>query len=190
MPTAAKNDDLLWLAFRYVAGELDVDESEAFEHRLSQDQAAREAVAEAVGLVQAVALGHSPAHTSLPIRRPRRTAMIGVAAGLAACLALVVVWPLVSRWAAVPAGWNFGGSQTHGPGADVAATWAGIADREDDPPMDVLASLDDQGGLADAGPGSSLDAGVQDDATPPPWLLEAASLRGDGRTGRGVTKEN
>ena len=52
---ARPDSDLSWLAFRYVAGEMDRDEAEAFESRLDQDQSAREAVAEAVALAGAIA---------------------------------------------------------------------------------------------------------------------------------------
>ena len=48
-------NDLGWTAFRYIAGELSSDEAEAFEVRLADDQAAREAVAASVQVTQAVA---------------------------------------------------------------------------------------------------------------------------------------
>ncbi len=54
LPSESKSD-LAWLAFVYVSGELTHAEAEAFERRLAQDQAAREAVAEAVALIGAVA---------------------------------------------------------------------------------------------------------------------------------------
>jgi anti-sigma factor RsiW len=43
-------DDLNWLAFRYVAGELSTDELLAFETRMEADQDAREAVAQTTAL--------------------------------------------------------------------------------------------------------------------------------------------
>jgi anti-sigma factor RsiW len=46
--------DLDWLAFCYAAGELNSTESEQFEARLADDQAAREALARAVELCQTV----------------------------------------------------------------------------------------------------------------------------------------
>jgi len=49
-------DDLNWLAFRYVAGELDEAEMQAFESRLEADQDVREAVAQAVALTRCVAV--------------------------------------------------------------------------------------------------------------------------------------
>lgn len=45
-------DDLHWLAHQYASGDLPPAEAEAFEVRLAEDQAAREAVARAVGLLQ------------------------------------------------------------------------------------------------------------------------------------------
>ncbi len=45
---SATQDNLNWLAFRYVANELDATEASEFESLLTTDQAAREAVARAV----------------------------------------------------------------------------------------------------------------------------------------------
>jgi hypothetical protein len=50
------DNDLNWLAFRYVAGEMPDAELAAFEQSLAESQPAREAVAAAVLLAQAVAL--------------------------------------------------------------------------------------------------------------------------------------
>jgi anti-sigma factor RsiW len=47
-------DELSWSAFRFIAGEMAVEELVSFEARLADDQAAREAVAEAVELFHAV----------------------------------------------------------------------------------------------------------------------------------------
>jgi len=47
--------ELDWLAFRYIANEMTAIEADSFESRLADDQAAREAVARAVELAQAVA---------------------------------------------------------------------------------------------------------------------------------------
>ena len=49
-----KNDELDWLAFRYIAGEMSAEEADVFEARLAVEQDAREAVASAVQLSQAV----------------------------------------------------------------------------------------------------------------------------------------
>lgn len=54
-----QQNELDWLAFQYVAGELDAAEAEHFELRLADDQAAREAVACAVEWTQVVAAAES-----------------------------------------------------------------------------------------------------------------------------------
>ena len=48
--------DLDWLAYQYVAGELREHDALAFEGRLAVDQSAREALAAAVALSQAIAI--------------------------------------------------------------------------------------------------------------------------------------
>jgi hypothetical protein len=48
-------DELDWLAFRYVAEELSADEADAFERLLADDQSARDAVSRAVQTTRAVA---------------------------------------------------------------------------------------------------------------------------------------
>src|SRR5437016_14511109 len=57
--TPDHNNDLDWLAFCCAAGELDADQTEQFEARLADDQAAREALARAVELTQIVAAAES-----------------------------------------------------------------------------------------------------------------------------------
>ncbi len=84
-------NDLDWLAFQYVNDELSAEEAEQFEARLSEDQAAREAVAEAVLLCQAVSAG---AKEVIPLASERRSWLLHAAwaaVGAAACVALVVV---------------------------------------------------------------------------------------------------
>lgn len=58
-------NDIFWTAFRYVHGELNTDEALAFELALETDQAAREAVARAVELGEAVC-AVAAADVSLP----------------------------------------------------------------------------------------------------------------------------
>ncbi|MCI0355640.1 MAG: hypothetical protein L0099_11470, partial [Acidobacteria bacterium] len=45
-----EREELQWLAFRYVAGEMNAAEAEAWERRLADDQAARDAVCQGVAL--------------------------------------------------------------------------------------------------------------------------------------------
>jgi hypothetical protein len=54
-PQQGHDDDLDWLAFCYVAGELDDADRAAFEQLLGESQTARERLAEAVAVVEGVA---------------------------------------------------------------------------------------------------------------------------------------
>lgn len=99
-----ENDEPDLLAFRYVAGELASKEARAFETRMADDQAAREAVSRAVGLAQRLAEARptmwdhaaTPDVAVLPVRTVRsRTLLRAVqslgwmAAGAAAVLLIV-----------------------------------------------------------------------------------------------------
>lgn len=90
-----KPEDVDWLAFCYIAGELSAAEADAFETRMADDQEAREAVARAVGLAFMLAAAGPKARHSRTVsqaastwrhaRMARRVAWATVAA--AACLA-------------------------------------------------------------------------------------------------------
>ena len=102
--------DLDWLAFCYVADELAECERAAFETRLADDQAAREAVARAVELTQSVALAeaHEPVLTPASITRrttwPRRLAWMSVGASAALVLVAVALnWKSLEERLAPPA---------------------------------------------------------------------------------------
>ena len=85
-----ENDELAWQAFQYVAGELQSDELAAFEARLADDQAAREAVAEAVELGEAASLALQPQPTLAPFKGQSHW-WYGIPIGIALCLATVLV---------------------------------------------------------------------------------------------------
>jgi hypothetical protein len=100
-----RDDELEFVAFRYIAGELTDSEAAAFEERLAVEQIAREAVARAVEIAHSVAV---LAPQAMPMggpavgppvvstagagdtRRPRRTASAVVLLATAASVALVV----------------------------------------------------------------------------------------------------
>lgn len=86
-------DDLDWLAFRYVAGELAGDEAARFEEWLATDQAPREAVARAVEIAQAVIVLEPESTRSSRNKRRETTARLrwGVCGAAAAvCLSIAV----------------------------------------------------------------------------------------------------
>lgn len=98
-----ERDDLDLSAFRYVAGEMTPGEAAAFETRLADDQAARDAVSRAVGLSQLVASA-APADPPAPARTSAAAWMrpLGwMAIGAAAAVLAINVFP---RPAANPAG--------------------------------------------------------------------------------------
>jgi hypothetical protein len=111
------NDDLAWLAFRYVAGETTAAETAAFESQLADSQAARDAVVQAMALARDVMSAESLAATATPpavaVRPapwgPRVAARAALAA--AACALLMVSLGLLFRTPATR-GLVAGGSET------------------------------------------------------------------------------
>lgn len=98
--------DLDLLAFRYVAGELTAAEAEAFEEQLACDQTAREAVASAVQVAEAVAALApafvAPTAQPLPASSPRRGTWRErvrwmIVGAVAACVAIVAGWQFLSN---------------------------------------------------------------------------------------------
>lgn len=93
-----QGSDLAWLAERYVLGALSPEECDAFERRLADDQAAREAVAAATALLsQVYAASQEIAATEEPVRlvkkRIGRESAVSYAASAAVLLlAAVGVW--------------------------------------------------------------------------------------------------
>ena len=172
----APDDDLAWLAFLYVAGDLDPDESAAFEHRLDGDQPAREAVAEAVAL-RAGVVHAAPAFRSTPGSRSRVRRAAAVALAAAACLALALAPRLVdfrphgdSPDARTPAPGS-------GAGSAVALTWSGLRQEAAEAPSqdDQTAALDDPEADTVMPIETTADAGGLVEGLPS-WLIEAASL--------------
>ena len=89
--------ELDWTAFCYAAGELDPAAAEQFEARLADEQPAREALARAIELTQAVAAAESqpPAYVVRPATRQRSkwtTRLSWMAVGGLASLLLAVLW--------------------------------------------------------------------------------------------------
>lgn len=91
-------NDRDWLAFRYIAGELTGEDAAAFEAELATSQVAREAVARAVELTQAIAIAesHDVELVESATRMARRKAWVygigWIGAGAAAASVAGVVW--------------------------------------------------------------------------------------------------
>lgn len=92
------DEELDWLAFCFVTGELSEGDAAAFEQRLSVDQAAREAVAQAVELCQAAAVVCSrEVEQPSPACVAKRAAswslpLAWMSIGASAALVLVTAW--------------------------------------------------------------------------------------------------
>jgi hypothetical protein len=107
MPTIPTNmseqkNDLDWSAFCYLAGEMSQAQMADFEARLSEDQAAREALARAVELTQVVAAAESQRAGVVPAARSQAawySRAAWAAIGSLALVLLVMVW---SRMAGPP----------------------------------------------------------------------------------------
>jgi hypothetical protein len=88
-------NELDWLAFAYVAGEMSAAAAEAFELRLAEEQPAREAVARAVELTLVVAAAERREELAVTIHRPATawsTRLAWMAVGGVAALVLALVW--------------------------------------------------------------------------------------------------
>lgn len=118
--------DLDWTAFCYAASELSESETAAFESLLAEDQAAREALARAVELSQAVA----SAETMQPVVITRSRSFIWsrrltwMAVGSAASLLVAVLWSgsgVGSRLQTRFSGQPESSTATH----ELAAAWVG-----------------------------------------------------------------
>jgi len=156
--------DLDWQAFRYVAGEMSSDEAAVFERRLADDQSAREAVADAVELAQALAtLGPEAREDTRPVPKARlgsgkrtwRRRAVWTVAGTAACVALIVT------------SWLYRGGET-AQSTDLsleqlALLWSQIGEELDPRELDEWAE------------DFSDDPTDQDADVPPSWMLAAVS---------------
>lgn len=195
--------DLAWLAFRYVAREMSAVEQDRFERRLADDAGACEAVAEIVGLREALeSIDPPPSWLSLPGRSARRFPVRPARLRLAAAV-LLAMFAGAGAWIArYPGGASallrvardesrFG---TEDPPASerIVRAWASLPDRAD--PLDApdWAAVLGQDELGSSGAGS-IDGNAEQDADPdvPSWVIELAALGDEPAIGEpGSTREN
>ena len=148
------NQDLSWLAFRYVADEMSAEERQAFEQRLVEDQEAREEVARAVELAQAVAFVHADVipiqttHHSPLTTHPRRWVRPAWWAAAAAIMLGILI----------PSSGYLRGKRT-----SLATVWQSLRDTDE-------TSLG-----ADGDEIVALITDDEADLTVPAWLIEAVS---------------
>jgi hypothetical protein len=188
--------DVSWQAFRYVAGEMPEGEADRFEEQLALDQSAREAVAEAAQLSQAVALTESQEPVVLrpavaaDSRSPWMQPAVWMAFGAAVCLAIVVSagWLNFSRdtHVASPEKSRGGVEQLligdlllgDEEATELAMSWietkAELADQamvDQDSQIDLLDAVDDEAIALEIASDEGAEADVE--AETPSWLLLA-----------------
>ncbi|MBX6311987.1 MAG: transposase [Isosphaeraceae bacterium] len=168
--------DLPWLAFRYVCGELDDRESAAFEARLDHDQAAREAVAEAVELIGAVVSAPRGLAGTVPVlsRRQRWGRVLAASVlAAAACWGGLAVSRLFRSNTPTVAD-SLPSSRSDG---EVALTWSGLRRAGEHEERDAFLSWIEEGSAAlESEPAAAADL-VAEDQPLPSWLLEVATLQ-------------
>lgn len=154
-----QGSDLAWLAERYVLGALSPEECDAFERRLADDQAAREAVAAATALLsQVYAASQEIAATEEPVRlvkkRIGRESAVSYAASAAVLLlAAVGVWRMGTPIAPIA------------PSAEsLAGVWSATHEAAEDEFEEEMLVFQDASSL-----------GVEE-IEAPDWLITAVSL--------------
>jgi hypothetical protein len=161
--------DRLWRPFAYVVGEMSPREAADFEDLLAESQEAREAVAEAVLLVEATRRAEREART-IPFGGHRRRAWAGVAALLAAAC-LLVAWV---RTGEKREGVAIAQAESEAEGRGVALAWSELREADGSRPAD-LAWLDDPS------EGRGVARAIEEEAGLPSWLLLAASPEAGGQ---------
>ena len=165
--------DLHWTAFLYVAGELTFDESSSFERLLDEDQEAREAVAGAVELAQALAIV-GPGPESVPRKRANRRVLIWAGSLAAAACLVAAILPTFR-----PAGSS--GSLAVADASSVALAWSGLR-AGDDPEWSAFVDAVHAPESPAPGPLDEAEgvdgAEASTDRALPSWLLSAASVQG------------
>lgn len=157
-------NDLDWLAFRYISGEMAGSEVEQFESLLAEDQTARDAVVRAVELSQTIFAAHAAPQTR----------SVGLLSATSQHWMQHLTWisTSVAALLLVTLALNFNrpsSSATADPN-DLARAWI---DHTDEPLASESTSVNST--LADS------EEFVT--AEPPAWMLEAVqSLHGDGST--------
>lgn len=168
-------DDLAWLAFRYVNGEMTSHQRSRFEERLAGDEAACDAVEQAVELSEALCR----AAERRVARRPWG-AVLRRGAAWAACLMVAggvawLAWQGPRQRGGEPAPEVAQPSAGGASAAGVSLAWARLRDQESPDDQDALprwtTPADPLGQDPAAGP-AELDA---TEAEVPQWLLTAVS---------------
>jgi hypothetical protein len=168
-----EREELDWLAFLYVAGELAPDERRDFERRLANDQLACDAVSRAVDLTQTIqAVGEVKPVTVSPVRRLRLQHSLRLVACLSACVLVAIVchW-LLRDGKSTPTHVSEGPSTA---AAELAVVWSEtrleFADQQSD--ARALLQVNDFDDSPMASEGTAALA-------VPDWMLSAVAIEAD-----------
>ena len=163
--------DLHWTAFLYVSEELTPDESSSFERLLAEDQEAREAVALAVELAQALAIVGPEQQHGFASRKHSTRRILAWAGSLAAAACLLAAILPTFR-PVVP-------TEPTADASSVALAWSGLR-VGDDPDWTAFVDGVHSPESSAAGPlAESENADMSETSTDrplPSWLLSAASV--------------
>jgi hypothetical protein len=197
-PACIPDDQLDWLAFRYIAGELTADDEELFEQRLAEDQTARDAVDQAVELQEAIRLASSEAASDRggdAARRIRRRVAWAAAAAASLALLFGLSWTAATAWhrsiarsprLASPQGdLPAARISTHrnapasdfSANAEVARAWVALRRGEGDETRIAETPTVESIDSTELGPGEFGPTDVADaECTVPNWMLTAVSV--------------
>jgi hypothetical protein len=179
---ARRESDADWLAFRYHAGDMSVDETAEFERLLGESQPAREALARAVLLAEAVALAakaDAPKEESKIVYRPIGRAITWgqrlAWAALGAAASLIFAGGLDATRGARQAGHPASPADDL---AGLAVQWRAAGDFNTDDQDDAAANIDHDSCDSSADNRSAATArDSSDDLAVPDWLLAAVGER-------------
>lgn len=174
-------NNLDWLAFQYVAGEMSPPEADAFEARLLDDQHAREAVAAAVELCQAVEATCSMASDAVPatVLSASRSATWMVPAawltlGAAACLLVVasIHWldsstPPASKWVASSASEH---------DLELALAWSDVRELQSQG-FEADPAIDNDDDSLESSFSDEIESESSDPLDAPSWIVNALAER-------------
>jgi len=182
---SADREELDWLAFRYVAGELASDEVSDFEERLSHDQAACDAVSRAVELTDAIRAVEATRLAPVPlVRRRRLQQSFRLVACLSACaLVLIVCFRYLPHSESGPAGWNDASSAV---AAELAVVWSETR-------SEVANQENDSWAWSEVADSSYPTTSAEDSAAliTPDWMLSAVvALEADVPAGQSEERED
>lgn len=166
-------DNLNWLAFRFIANELNVTEASEFESLLVEDQAAREAVAQAVAETNLLGRALAEQRVATPSSRQTSwrvptTQVVAIAAG--SCLLLLGMFLAVRSLDPIPFDVVVHDVEINPPNAPAELAFAWVESRASGW-QSVTSDSDSE--LLDSLLTAAVDVEEEDPLVAPSWMLAA-----------------